>query len=116
MSFVWDHYLDIAESLLKQGISSGDGEAWFRCAISRAYYAAFHEGRVYLKDPEMQHFYVFNKLAADKSRKGKQLFEEFRFLKRNREKADYKIKERFSAEDAEKTIVSAKKFLKLARI
>lgn len=42
--FDWTSYLDLADSLARQG---GD-EAAARSAISRAYYAAFHRGRNFL--------------------------------------------------------------------
>lgn len=115
MSFVWDHYLDIAESLWKQGLNAKDGEGLFRCAISRAYYAAFHESLVYLKDPGLQHRDVVQVLSSRNSRKDKSLLTWFKLMKYNRKVADYDISFQILAEDAEKVIESARKFIKLAR-
>lgn len=63
----------------------------------------------------MQHFHVWRALEGKRSKKDKALFEEFRFLKRAREKANYEIDERFNAADAEKIILSVKKFIMIAR-
>lgn len=116
MSFDWDHYLALAEDLWRGALGSKDGEASFRSAISRAYYAAFHEGRIYLKDRTLAHVRVFERLRDSPSRKDKQLFEAFKLMRRNREDADYDKDKTVNAKDAEKVILSAKKFIKLARM
>ncbi|MBI4319481.1 MAG: hypothetical protein HY675_13420 [Chloroflexi bacterium] len=49
MSFKWKEYLDLARFLLQvQGDVSH--EASWRCAVSRAYYAAFCHARNYARD------------------------------------------------------------------
>jgi uncharacterized protein (UPF0332 family) len=48
MSFDWSHYLDLAQDLFAQAASSPHQDANFRCAISRAYYAAYHKARLRL--------------------------------------------------------------------
>jgi len=45
MSFDWSEYLDIARELAGQATASSSAEAKKRCAISRAYYAAFCSGQ-----------------------------------------------------------------------
>jgi hypothetical protein len=48
MVFAWSEFLDIARFLRAQGnCNSISQEAAFRCAISRAYYAAFCHSRCY---------------------------------------------------------------------
>lgn len=42
MSFDWRHYLKVAEESAARGATSPEPEAWYRCATSRAYYAAFN--------------------------------------------------------------------------
>jgi len=49
MSFDWSQYLDVARSLVGQG-SKPIQEAAYRCAVSRAYYAAFCHARNYARD------------------------------------------------------------------
>ncbi len=48
MSFVWSEYLDLAKELLASASGSSIEEAKLRSAISRAYYAVFHEARLFL--------------------------------------------------------------------
>jgi uncharacterized protein (UPF0332 family) len=50
MSFDWSHYLDLAEELIERAANSPNAEADLRSAVSRAYYGAFHQARLYLKD------------------------------------------------------------------
>jgi uncharacterized protein (UPF0332 family) len=47
--FDWEEYLDLAEDLLPNG-PGYDAEAEMRCAISRAYYAAFNIARIEVPD------------------------------------------------------------------
>ena len=55
MLFDWKEYLSIAEFLAKQDESEFSHDAAFRCAVSRAYYAAFCYARNYARD---KHDYV----------------------------------------------------------
>lgn len=50
MSFDWSNYLDLAQDLSQQSLSSSHGDADLRSSISRAYYAAFHKARQRLYD------------------------------------------------------------------
>ena len=52
MSFDWVNYLRLAEELATEASSSTLGEAMWRAAISRAYYAAFISARNFLRDDE----------------------------------------------------------------
>jgi uncharacterized protein (UPF0332 family) len=45
MSFDWSEYLTLAQELTSKATTSPIQEAHFRCAISRAYYAAFCKAR-----------------------------------------------------------------------
>lgn len=56
MSFDWLDYLILAQELASQAISSSNQEARLRCAISRAYYAAFCKARNHLRHKEHQSF------------------------------------------------------------
>lgn len=49
MPFDWVEYLDLAQ-FLSQGKRGFSQEAAFRCAVSRAYYAAFCHARNYARD------------------------------------------------------------------
>ena len=48
MNFHWSEYLDLAQELTRESLSSPLREAMFRTAISRAYYAAFGQARNHL--------------------------------------------------------------------
>jgi len=50
MAFDWAEYLKIARFLQEQGGNRLSEEAAFRCAVSRAYYAAFCHARNYARD------------------------------------------------------------------
>jgi uncharacterized protein (UPF0332 family) len=50
MSFDWLHYLIIAEELFRESEDATHKDAKLRCAISRAYYAAFHSAKFKLRD------------------------------------------------------------------
>ena len=52
MSFDWSEYLNVAKELADVANTSANKESKLRCAISRAYYAAFILARNYLRDRE----------------------------------------------------------------
>lgn len=62
MSFDWSEYFIVAQELANQAITSsknqGTIEAKLRCAISRAYYAAFRKARNHLRDKEGEPLHV----------------------------------------------------------
>lgn len=45
MNFDWLHYLVIAQEMFGEAASSEHKDANLRCAISRAYYSAFHHAK-----------------------------------------------------------------------
>jgi len=49
MAFDWREYFKLSQFLQGQGVSFTQ-EAAFRCAVSRAYYAAFCHARNYARD------------------------------------------------------------------
>ena len=50
MSFAWTEFLQLAQALERDPTSLGPKEASLRCAISRAYYAAFMMARNFGRD------------------------------------------------------------------
>jgi hypothetical protein len=50
MAFDWKEYLALAQHLQGQSTSGFSQEAVLRCAVSRAYYAAFCHARNYARD------------------------------------------------------------------
>jgi len=98
MSFDWARYLILAQELVEQSVGSPNWEAKLRCAISRAYYAAYCQARNHLRDKERDraipesgeaHRYV-----RDRFKKGdrfrRQIGEHLNRLYIHRAKADYK--------------------------
>ncbi|ACK73741.1 conserved hypothetical protein (plasmid) [Gloeothece citriformis PCC 7424] len=49
MTFNWEDYLTLATELFGESSTSSIQEARFRSAISRAYYAAFNQARIFLE-------------------------------------------------------------------
>ena len=52
MPFEWKEYWELARSLHQQGQEANASEAPARCAVSRAYYAAFCHARNYARDQQ----------------------------------------------------------------
>jgi hypothetical protein len=50
MSFDWSQYLTLAQELVALSKNHANKEALLRCAISKAYYAAFCKSQNYLLD------------------------------------------------------------------
>ena len=50
MAFDWPEYLELARLLAQGGLDGSTPEAASRCAVSRAYYAAFCHARNYARD------------------------------------------------------------------
>lgn len=109
MAFDWDCYLHLARSFLTEidGSNGEDGgiEAKIRCGISRAYYSALHNSRIFLQKIKMppslgggsSHDNVINTFKAlydaskDKERDKiyMRIYNDLRLLKSERIKADY---------------------------
>jgi uncharacterized protein (UPF0332 family) len=95
MSFDWSEYLDLAKEMTKVGLSSSQ-EAVLRCAISRAYYAAFcssrnfalTEGATFKKTGE-DHRLVPTYFTHSTDRKRQKIATKLKRLKDNRRQADY---------------------------
>lgn len=99
MSFDWRKYLIFAE-LMYEKANSGDSdchdkETFYRCSISRAYYAVFCLARNYLKDFEGQEFYsdehkkVSTFLIKNSDSKKRKISNQLKMLHQDRKKADY---------------------------
>lgn len=95
MSFAWNDYLALAKSLA----SAGADEASLRTAVSRAYYAAFHEARRYVAaaKPDVdlprdgrQHDIVWRTLSEG-LRQEMAASTHGRKLRQKRTKADYQL-------------------------
>ncbi len=101
MSFNWLDYLTVARELAEQAQDPAGqvaGEARLRSAISRAYYAAFHTARAYLrdkdKDPSIEgrgniHAYVRQQFKISPDRRRKRIGATLHRLLDNRQRADY---------------------------
>nr|QNO49891.1 hypothetical protein GKKIKBAN_00005 [Methanosarcinales archaeon ANME-2c ERB4] len=102
MTFDWSEYLNLAQELAGDAVSSPNEEAKLRSSVSRAYYAPFCKARNHLRDidgdqilsvdpPKVNvHTYVRNqfKNSSDKSRK--KMGTDLNRLRLRRNKADYK--------------------------
>jgi uncharacterized protein (UPF0332 family) len=99
MSFDWRKYLTFAELMYEKANSEDsdchDKETFYRCSISRAYYAVFCLARNYLKDFESQEFYsdehkkVSTFLIKNSDSKKRKIGNQLKMLHQDRKKADY---------------------------
>lgn len=105
-AFDWDGYLYLAESFLNDLDGTEADEAKVRCGISRAYYAALHDSRIFLHTSHVDtsvvggstHDNIINyfkqmDFAPDDNEKIKlyrKVYNTLRNLKADRIKADYK--------------------------
>jgi uncharacterized protein (UPF0332 family) len=97
--FDWADYLVLARELVQRGEPSGASEqSRLRCAVSRAYYAAFGRARGYLSlrlgeakipdGPEV-HEFVVTWLQQDSDRRCRKVGEDLDSLRQYRNDADY---------------------------
>lgn len=109
MAFDWDGYLHLARSFLTEidGLNGEDGEseAKIRCGISRAYYSALNNSRIFLHKIKMapsfgggsSHDKVINTFKelseasnnTEQAKTYKRIYNDLRLLKSERIKADY---------------------------
>lgn len=97
MTFCWDDFLEVARDLDAQAPDKVQDEAKLRCAVSRAYYAAFHSARAFLRaeDPSLseriRHEEVHDKFIFDADPQRKTIGLNLKDIKQKRHKADYKL-------------------------
>jgi uncharacterized protein (UPF0332 family) len=98
MSFGWSEYLKVARELAGQPTDLPSPEAKKRCAISRAYYAAFCSARNYLRDKDNDpdipvggnaHGYVRRQFKISKDRVRREIGEYLARLVAKRNIVDY---------------------------
>ncbi len=117
MDFDWTDYLVLAEDQLANlaprpnGLSAAD-HAVLRCAISRSYYAAFHQCIAYIKSQESRYSAPtdesHNAVINDMKRLQNTIASQLANLKRNRRLADYKIPHTFTKEQCKVHIATAR--------
>ena len=104
MTFEWRHLLDLAEELSKADVreelpeqDGGFRQAALRSAVSRAYYAAYHTVREYLRNAGRgepprgdSHTWVWRQLDRRQRLEGRIQREGFNLLKA-RKSADYEL-------------------------
>ncbi|MBI4083459.1 MAG: HEPN domain-containing protein [Candidatus Lambdaproteobacteria bacterium] len=95
--------LDVAEWLAAgESIRGVAPEALFRTSINRAYYAAFHQGRAFLRvrvSDRMRHGVLIARIRASGG-EGHYVADKLRALYVLREKADYDLDREINREDA----------------
>jgi hypothetical protein len=121
MSFAWQHFLELAEHLVKDQAAPGPGggsgsgeanasgllpasvagapqEAAFRTSVSRAYYAAYHSVREYLEHTGSgtppkgdAHRWVWDTIKATQRRQARQISENGYTMSKARKAADYDL-------------------------
>ena len=96
MTFQWTRFLELARDLAQQAASADNREAKYRTAISRAYYAAFHQARDYIiatlgRMPQNgnEHLYIQDWFFDAGGRFQKLISDDLEALHRERKHADY---------------------------
>jgi uncharacterized protein (UPF0332 family) len=95
VAFNWIEYLNLAKEIATNNALGSTQESKLRCAISRAYYAAFHKALtvVYPEGPpEIAgiHGELTRELKSSDDRRRRQLGIDLDRLKGNRHRADYR--------------------------
>src|SRR3954452_9803990 len=95
MSFIWENFLSVAETLSNAGIGV-DREACLRSSVSRAYYAAFgsarsraREKRLRTRQSAAEHGEVSVFFAQQYGDAGEEIAKLLGRLRTNRNAADY---------------------------
>ena len=108
-------FLDLAEAL-----ALGDGEAEWRSAASRAYYAAFHVARLLLENAgftvpvaEQAHAYLWLRLSNCGHPDVQMAGEDLKKMRGVRNEADYDLQRRFSRERASAQVSLASAVIQL---
>jgi uncharacterized protein (UPF0332 family) len=109
--------LDLADELL-----SGNSEVWWRGAVSRAYYAAFHVARARLRDSgfavpqgDQAHAYLWLRLSNSGHPDVQQAGDRLNELRRFRNWADYDLDQPFSHPTAVGPVQSGWEITRLLR-
>jgi len=97
MSFDWTDYVDLSVELVGSGRMRSSREARLRCALSRAYYAAFCLARNQLRDHDghsipaygQAHQYVASAFAASADPRRASIGVLLARMRRERNRADY---------------------------
>jgi len=98
MTFQWSEYFDLAQALTGVSTVTVTQEAKLRSAISRAYYSAYHQARLYLMGKGVQftksslaHQSVAQFLSMSADRTLKSLGNDLTRLRDYRNEADYEL-------------------------
>ena len=116
MSFFWPEYLDLANELKDAACGTSLDEARLRCALSRAYYAAFCTSRNLLKktdtriDDRISHTDVRHKFR-ERGHKGRWIAQQLDDMYLRRVKADYRDTHSTLQNDTEYVLESARKVI-----
>jgi uncharacterized protein (UPF0332 family) len=106
-------FLSLADNLVK-----ATDEASWRTAVSRAYYAAFHEARRWLRTlgfqvpkAEQAHAYLWLRLSNCGDQHLQQAGTELKRLRRDRNVADYDIEQSLRQPDARLQVQNARRVI-----
>ncbi|MBU0700611.1 HEPN domain-containing protein [bacterium] len=119
MSFDWRQYVQLAGELINCPDTSPIKEAYFRCAVSRAYYGMFcmlrdfwesQNGCIY--ETGSIHRFVINKYKESNKSDERKIGADIDRLRHSRIAADYKSDVRIDYNDAAKAYKKSKQLLK----
>jgi len=119
MTFDWRLYVDLADELTTYHRTSSFQDAYYRTAISRAYYGVYHLAKKILIDkgcvlpPKSQHQFVRDTLLASTVRTERRIGTHLSRLWKDRVDADYKEVASIDKSRATTTYMMAKNTLEL---
>jgi len=119
MSFNWSDFLEIAELLHSKGKGKTLEQAYFRCALSRAYYAAFiisrkyaeSKGESFEREYGRSHKHVIDYYINSKNPGLQDVGENLKTLKRWRINSDYEDNPVFNSMTVESSLKYSKNII-----
>ncbi len=120
MSFDWLEYLQLAEELLAKSTILPNDESKIRSAVSRAYYAAFNQAKLFLETKDRLtiphynvHQYVIYQLKNSSDTRRKKIGNRLFVLRDYRNQADYNQNIVFTINTCEESLTLARRIIQV---
>ncbi len=122
MSFDWLEYFKLAEELLGKSSFLASDESKIRSAISRAYYAAFNQAKLFLETQDKLtipnynvHQYVIHQLQNSSDTTRRKIGNRLLVLRDYRNQADYNQNTVFTINNAEESLTLARRIIQVLK-
>lgn len=118
MNFDWINYLILAAELSKETSTTANQQAKFRSAVSRAYYAAFNQAKIFLEDRDKitiqktnVHKAVINQFQNSPDLTRQKIGNRLQVLRSYRNQADYDAVIAVTAQTCQEAITLARRII-----